>query len=78
MVMGFDFNQKVFIFLESIKVNPTLSINFQVNSGTSPMNCRLIKWEVSEVSVKEKSLFHIRDGSMLRHVQQSGEKRFSS
>ena len=39
MVMGFDFNQKVFIFLESIKVNPTLSINFQVNSGTSQMNC---------------------------------------
>ena len=74
MVMGFDFNQEVFIFLESIKVNPTLSINFQVNSGTSPMNC-LIKWEVSEVSVKEKSLFHIRDGSIvLRHVQQSGEK----
>ena len=47
-------------------------MNFKVSSGASRIMC-LLRRDLSEVSVKETFLFPRRDGSMLRHVPQSGE-----
>ena len=58
------------------KIHLMFSYNFmllKVNSGSSHMTY-LPRMDISEVTVKEKCLFHCRDGSILRRdVQRLGK-----